>query len=484
MEAEPVNERRRADMMAGLPAPWPADDLRELIRRRHLERAETLVVVDDDPTGCQTVADVTLLLEWSTESLTAELKAGPTVLYVLTNTRAGPAEEAYRVNRELAGNLRAAAAKAGRDFSVISRSDSTLRGHFPVEPDGLAAGLGPFAAILLAPYFGEGGRLTINDVHYIQRGDELVPAATTEFAQDPVFGYSSSNLRDWAAEKSGGRWQAADVRSLSLDDIRLGGPEHVARHLASCSNGVPVVINAACDRDLEVVAWAMLQPELRHPSLLPRTAASFVKLRAGLPDRPLLSPNELGLDPSISKHGGLVVVGSYVPQTTAQLERLLVRPEVRGIELDVGRLLDRRRPEESAAPLAEAAAEAMSAGQVAVIFTSRPFAASAGREAALEAGRLISQTLCGVVRTLTLRPAYIVAKGGITSHDLAQKGLGCKRATVLGQITPGVPVWRLDQAERFENLPYVVFPGNVGLPETLSELVGRLTGAFPDQRRN
>src|SRR3990172_8203091 len=404
MEAEPVNERRRADMMAGLPAPWPADDLRELIRRRHRERAETLGVVDDDPTGCQTVADVTLLLEWSTESLTAELKAGPTVLYVLTNTRAGPAEEAYRVNRELAGNLRAAAAKAGRDFSVISRSDSTLRGHFPVETDGLAAGLGPFAAILLAPYFGEGGRLTINDVHYIQRGDELVPAATTEFAQDPVFGYSSSNLRDWAAEKSGGRWQAADVRSLSLDDIRLGGPAHGAPPLAGWSNGVPVVINAACDRDLEVVAWAMLQPELRHPSLLPRTAASFVKLRAGLPDRPLLSPNELGLDPSISKHGGLVVVGSYVPQTTAQLERLLVRPEVRGIELDVGRLLDRRRPEESAAPLAEAAAEAMSAGQVAVIFTSRPFAASAGREAALEAGRLISQTLCGVLHALTLRP--------------------------------------------------------------------------------
>ena len=89
-----------------------------------------------------------------------------------------------------------------------------------------------------------------------------------------------------------------------------------------------------------------------------------------------------------------------------------------------------------------------------------------------------------MLHALTLRPAYIVAKGGITSHDLAQKGLGCKRATVLGQITPGVPVWRLDQAERFENLPYVVFPGNVGLPETLSELVGRLTGAFPDQRRN
>lgn len=477
MGAEPASETRWADVKAGLPSPWPADDLRELIRRRHLERAETLVVVDDDPTGCQTVADVALLLEWSTASLTAELKACPTVLYVLTNTRAGPADEAYRVNRELAGNLRAAAAKAGRAFSIISRSDSTLRGHFPAEPDGLAAGLGPFAGILLAPYFGEGGRLTINDVHYLQRGDELVPAAATEFAQDPVFGYSSSNLRDWVAEKSGGRWKAADVRSLSLDDIRLGGPERVARHLASCSNGAPVVINAACDRDLEVVAWALLQPELRLRALLPRTAASFVRVRAGLPDRPLLSPKELGLDPSITSRGGLVVVGSYVPQTTAQLESLLAQPGVRGVELEVGRVLDGRNPEESAAPLAEVAAEAMSAGQVAVIFTSRPFAASASRQAALEAGRLISQALCQVLRALPLRPAYIIAKGGITSHDLAQKGLGCKRATVLGQIAPGVPVWRLDQAERFENLPYVVFPGNVGLPSTLTELVRQLTAA-------
>ncbi len=464
-------------MRAGLPAPWPADNLRQLIRHQHLDQAETLVVVDDDPTGCQTVADVALLFEWSTESLTAELKASPTVLYVLTNTRAGPAEEAYRVNRELADNLRAAATRAGRAFSVISRSDSTLRGHFPAEPDGLAAGLGPFAGILLAPYFGEGGRLTIGDVHYLQRGDELVPAASTEFAQDPVFGYSSSNLRAWVAEKSGGRWKATDVPSLSLDDIRLGGPEHVARHLASCSNGTPVVINAACDRDLEVVAWAMLHPELRHRPLLPRTAASFVKIRAGLPDRPLLSVNEIGLDPGLGKRGGLIVVGSYVPQTTAQLERLLAQPEVRGFELDVGRLLARPRPEESAAPLAEAAAEAIFAGQVAVVFTSRPFTAPAGRQAALEAGQLISQTLCAVLQALPLRPAYIIAKGGITSHDLAQKGLGCERATVLGQIAPGVPVWRLDRAERFENLPYVVFPGNVGLPATLSELVGRLAAA-------
>jgi uncharacterized protein YgbK (DUF1537 family) len=191
---------RTSEVLAGLPAPWPDDNLRERIRRLHLDRAETLVVVDDDPTGCQTVADIPLLLDWSAASLRAEFAARPAVLYVLTNSRAKPAQEAHRLNRELAVNLRAAAAETGRAFSVVSRSDSTLRGHFPAETDGLAAVLGPFDGILLAPYFGDGGRLTIHDIHYVQRGDELVPAADTEFARDPVFGYASSNLRAWAEE--------------------------------------------------------------------------------------------------------------------------------------------------------------------------------------------------------------------------------------------------------------------------------------------
>jgi uncharacterized protein YgbK (DUF1537 family) len=465
---------RKSEVLAGLPAAWPDEDLRERIRRQHLDRAETLVVIDDDPTGCQTVADVGLLLDWSAASLSAEFAAHPAVLYVLTNSRARSAHQANRLNRELAANLRAAAAETGRAFSIISRSDSTLRGHFPAETDGLATGLGPFDGILLAPYFGDGGRLTINDVHYVQRGDELSPAADTEFARDPVFGYASSNLRAWAEEKSGGRWAAAEIPSLSLEAIRLGGPEHIAERLARCSGGIPVVVNAACDRDLEVVAWALLQAEVRQRALLPRTAASFVKVRAGLPDRPLLSIDEIGLDKTLGRRGGLVVVGSYMPQTTAQLERLLALPGVRSVELDVPSLVADAGHGPGPRQLAEAAAEVMSVGHVAVVFTSRSFMGLAGQEGPLAAGRIIGEALCDVLSALPLRPAYIVAKGGITSHELAQHGLGCQRATVLGQIAAGVPVWRLDRALRFEKLPYVVFPGNVGQPGTMSDLVEKL----------
>jgi uncharacterized protein YgbK (DUF1537 family) len=462
------------DVEASLPAPWPAADLREQIRRRHLASAETLVVVDDDPTGCQTVFDVPILFEWTAEALAAELSQRPAVLYVLTNSRAVPAETAGRINRELGANLRAAAAQTGRATSVVSRSDSTLRGHFPAETDALNAALGPFGGVLLVPYFGDGGRLTIQDVHYLKRGDDLIPAASTEFAQDPVFGYHSSNLREWAAEKSGGRWAAGEVLSLSLDVIRRGGPERLAEQLVGATRGAPIVVNAACDRDLEVVAWALLQaaPGVR---LLPRTAASFVKIRAGLPDRALLSPTEIGIVPAAGRAAGLVMVGSYVPQTTAQLERLLAQPGVQGFELEVERLLAASAPEALAADLAERAGAAIAAGQVAVVYTSRRYRAAGPAEATLDAGRRISRGLCEVLRALPVRPDYLIAKGGITSHELAQRGLGCRRATVMGQVVPGVPVWRLDQAERFERLPYVVFPGNVGQADTLRELVARLS---------
>src|SRR5262245_58809862 len=217
-----------SEVLTSLPAPWPDDGLRDRIQRQHLARAEPLVVVDDDPTGCQTVADVPLLFDWSVSSLSAELAARPAVLYVLTNSRAKPAAEAQALNQELAANLRTASAQTGRAVSLVSRSDSTLRGHFPAETDGLAAGWGSFRGLLLAPYFRDGGRLTIGDVHYVQRGEVLVPAAETEFARDPVFGYASSNLRAWAEQKSAGRWAAADIQSVSLDDIRLGGPDRVA----------------------------------------------------------------------------------------------------------------------------------------------------------------------------------------------------------------------------------------------------------------
>ncbi|NJN54061.1 MAG: hypothetical protein HC804_04475, partial [Anaerolineae bacterium] len=213
------------EIQASLPAEWP-DDLLPGIQKQVAAHGRTLVVLDDDPTGTQTVADVPVLTQWTVDALQAELaEQSSPVFYILTNSRSLPEGEAIALTAEIGRNLQAAAVAAGQEFALISRSDSTLRGHFPAELDALVTAVPlPFDAWLIIPFFLEGGRYTINDVHYVAEGDHLIPAAATPFAQDAAFGYQSSNLREWVAEKSNGRFPATTVSSISISQLRQGGP--------------------------------------------------------------------------------------------------------------------------------------------------------------------------------------------------------------------------------------------------------------------
>ncbi len=179
-----------------LPSPWP-EPLLDAIRARVHASGQRFVVLDDDPTGTQTVHDLPVLTEWPVEALAEELERVP-VFYVLTNSRALDAPGAVALAREIGANLREAARRTRRTIAVASRSDSTLRGHFPSEVDALARALhgdeAARACYVLTPYFAEGGRFTIDDIHYVLQGETLVPAAQTEFARDKVFGYRSSHL--------------------------------------------------------------------------------------------------------------------------------------------------------------------------------------------------------------------------------------------------------------------------------------------------
>ena len=94
----------------------------------------------------------------------------------------------------------------------------------------------------------------------------------------------------------------------------------------------------------------------------------------------------------------------------------------------------------------------------------------------LAVARAVSEALVAIVHGIKTRPDFVAGKGGITSSDVGTRGLGAARAVVLGQIRPGVPVWRLGAESRFPGMPYVVFPGNVGGPETLAEIVAELSG--------
>ena len=474
MDERPVD---RDQLLGSLP-PARQDDLLPSVRSLIERVNRKVIVLDDDPTGTQTVHDVPVVTRWSVEHLARELLDPSAASYVLTNSRSMGTADAVALNREIAENLREASARTGRDFAVVSRSDSTLRGHFPDELETLAGGLGQsFDAWVLCPFFEEGGRLTIHDVHYVAEGQKLVPAARTPFAADAAFGYRNSNLRRWVVEKTGGRVPPDRIESLSIAELRRADGQSVRRKLAAMKTGSVCIVNAASRQDLLAAVHALLQAEADGKRFLYRTAASFVAARSGIEPRPLLEPADM---PCQEGSGVLLVVGSYVPKTTLQLEHLLTHRGYPALELDVRQVLDDSTRDRAVAEIADRATQLLATDVPVVLYTSRKVfhGGTAGRPGNLAIGRRISRALVDLVRAIVTRPRVLVAKGGVTSSDLASQACGVVRATVIGQILPGVPVWRCGPESRSPDMPLVVFPGNVGAADALTVLLDRLQESY------
>ena len=259
----------KAATLDALPPPW-ADNLLPGLQSTIARINRKVWILDDDPTGTQTIAGLPVITRWDVTTLRAEFTQPDVGCFILTNSRGITAEQSRRLHRQLMQNLNAAA--EGRDFTVISRSDSTLRGHFPLETDVIAAGMGGADLTLIAPFFAAGGRLTLNDTHYVVEKDTLVPAGETPFAHDAVFGYRASHLPTWVEEKTQGQIAAADVVCLSLELIRTGGPAAVAEALKNAPSGSMVIANAILQSDIEVVATAMVAAEAAGRKIIARTA--------------------------------------------------------------------------------------------------------------------------------------------------------------------------------------------------------------------
>lgn len=160
----------------GMPPPLPGDAFIQ-VRRLVAASGTKTVVLDDDPTGTQTVHGLDVLADWSVASLSLALCDPRPCFFLLTNTRSMPAPEAAGLVGTLAANLAEAARMTGVGFAVVSRSDSTLRGHFWEELCALQRCLGtPMDATVVIPAFIEWGRFTVGAVHYVAEGERLVPA--------------------------------------------------------------------------------------------------------------------------------------------------------------------------------------------------------------------------------------------------------------------------------------------------------------------
>ena len=475
-----------SEVFAALPPARPDDDARRAsIREMRAADGLLLGVLDDDPTGSQSVHGIQVVTVLEQSALEAALGSAAAACFVLTNTRSLSEQDAATRSTLAASGLIAVARRRGARIQLISRSDSTLRGHVMAEVAALQAvrretlGSG-FDGVLLVPAFLEAGRLTAGDIHWARIGPGLVAVGETEYARDPTFGYSASDLRDFVAEKSGGAIGQDEVRSIGLSDIRLGGPSRVAELLADTHEATWVIVNATEYSDLETVACGVLLAERAGKSFLFRSGPSFVRALSGLGPKAPLRGAEV-VPPGGRAGHGLIVVGSHVSNTSRQVAALRAGGRTAGIELDVPAVLSGpvlSGAGDVVAAAAQQVAAALSRSDV-LLCTSRTVVPGRDRADSLAIARRVSAALSRTVReALAARPAWVVAKGGITSHDVAVHGLGIRRAEVAGQLFPGViSVFRpIDAAAEAIGVPYIVFAGNVGDDQTLRQVVAILNG--------
>lgn len=432
-----------------------------------------IIVLDDDPTGSQTVHSCLLLTRWDVDTLRMGLADDSPIFFVLTNTRALPPKQAADVTRVVCHNLKTAITESGiQDFLIVSRSDSTLRGHYPIETDVIAEELGPFDAHFLVPAFFEGGRITRDSVHYLIIDGVPTPVNETEFARDSVFGYHHSYLPDYVEEKTQGRISAETVERFLLEDIRSGSLERLM-HL---TGNQCAVVDAETQTDLDRFAKDVLAAAATGKRFLFRSAASILTALAELPPQPVAA-EEMA---QYVRGGfpGVVIVGSHVKKTTQQLQHLLQETGTASIEVDVVELLEDslEQPDLLLTQILERVHAAHDAGKTPVVYTSRQELAFADVQTRLQFGAAVSSLLMDVVRGLPADIGFLISKGGITSNDVLSTGLALTSARLLGQILPGCSIVRTpDTHPQFPNLPVVLFPGNVGDANALVTIYKRLT---------
>jgi uncharacterized protein YgbK (DUF1537 family) len=431
-----------------------------------------IIVFDDDPTGSQTVHSCLLLTRWDVDTLKQGLLDEAPLFFVLTNTRGMSATEAASLTREVCVNLRAALEQL-EDSGIrinpllVSRSDSTLRGHYPVETDVIADELGPFDAHFIVPAFFEGGRKTIDSIHYLMIDNKPVPVHETEFARDSVFSYSHSYLPDYVEEKTGGRIKASQVERFNLQDVR---GDSLSRLQALKDNHCCVVDGEAQD-DLDHFCSQLMQAAQQGKRFLFRSAASLLTALAQLPPQPVAA--EKMREYVRDGRAGAVIVGSHVKKTTQQLNPLLQADGIQGIEIDVENISTQR---DQLLNRITANIEDCHLNNVTpVIYTSRTEIQFDDQQSRLAFGEQVSAFLMDVVRSLPETTGFLISKGGITSNDVLSDGLALRTSRVVGQILAGCSVVRCPQDHpRYPNMPVVIFPGNVGDEQALVTVYQRM----------
>lgn len=417
------------------------------------------VFLDDDPTGMQLMVGVPMLLAFSPDEVAAALRGHPSA-HLMTNSRALPARAAYELTLSAARQARAGAPEA----RIALRGDSTLRGHLLPEYEAVreVAFPGSDPVLLLVPALPSAGRVTLDGVHQLRDGDRLTPLDQTEYARDGEFAYRSARLSEFADQRSGGRFPAGRAQEVHLGQLRGQGPAAVSAALAGAAAAGPAVV--AVDvvemSDLTLIREGLLDAERAGVPVVLRSGPAFAAVLAGR-----LATGTAQLPPAPA--GVLVVCGSYVSNTTRQLEALQDRTGCEVTELQLDRLADDAAGEVTRA--AGRASGALQATGLAVLATPRQRRPSM---TGLASGELVARSLARAAATVRPAPSLVVTKGGITSAVTVREGFGARSAEVVGPPIPGTSLLDLGP----DRPAVVIFPGNTGTPDGLAELVALARG--------
>ena len=408
-----------------------------LLNKEIARNQKKIVVLDDDPTGVQTVHDISVYTNWEKDTIRQGFEESNNLFYILTNSRGFTTEQTTEAHNAIAEVVDEVAKETGREYIFISRSDSTLRGHYPLETELLKANYEKntgktIDGEILCPFFKEGGRFTIDDVHYVKYGEELIPANETEFAKDKTFGYTAATMPEYVEEKTKGAYKASDVTCISLEEIHDMDIDGIQKKLMEVRNFNKIIVNAVDYADVKVFCVAL-----------------YRAMAAG------------------------IVVGSHTDKTTRQVGELKKLTDVEFIELDATLVKDDAAFEAEVQRCLDKEEACIRAGKTVCCYTTRALitADTGDKEDELRLSVKISDAVQSLVGRLKITPGFVIAKGGITSSDVGTKALAVKKANVLGQIKPGIPVWQTGEESRFPLTPYVIFPGNVGEDTTLREAV-------------
>lgn len=420
-----------------------------------------VVILDDDPTGTQAVSGIPVITRATPENVRWALEVSPAGFFILTNSRSLDEADMTALTREVVATVLRAA--GDRPVRFVSRSDSTLRGHIVAEPDAVRAGIADAGmpvppATLWAPAFPAAGRVTRGGVHLLREGGAEHPAHESHYATDATFGYATSSLPELVEERSGGAVRAADVPIV---------PAGEASALAGALDaGGWVAADASTDEDLEVIARALDEADPRAERVVVRCSPGLLPALLRVPPS-----GEMPRTGSAPTAGGLVIVGSHVARTTRQLARLVEETGAVVHTLDVEELVDAddARAEEVARELAARAAADLATSHV-VIATARAVRTFDDPERSLAFARRVSDAVVATTRHILRAhaPAFVVAKGGITSSDTATRALEIERAIVRGRVGAGI-VWEPVGAS--VTAPFALVPGNIGGDDGLLEAV-------------